>query len=178
MLTAGQDYRTSIHQTYFVFVTLFSKPILTKQNIASTKNSQQFLASQVSVLRRNKAKNSSTSKHPFFSCNESPCTRQFIQAFRLVNTFAREVCHLGIKMKKNMTNGGNLTSLNKLPNTRVFVAAQNELVEVLKLVALFLLKYKGFHCSWKMDVWKYRCWWLYFSSKWKHETLKTVESFS
>ena len=54
--------------------------------------------------------------------------------------FAREVCRLGIKMKKNMTNGGNLTSLNKLPNTRVFVAAQNGLIEVLKLVALFLLK--------------------------------------
>ena len=34
---------TSIHHsTYFVFVHLFSKPILTKQNIASTKNSQQF----------------------------------------------------------------------------------------------------------------------------------------
>ena len=73
-------------------------------------------------------------------------------------------------MKKNMTNGGNLT--------RVFVAAQNGLVEVLKLVTLFLLKYKSFHCSRKMDVWKYRSWWLYFSSKRKHETLKTVESFS
>ena len=67
MLTAGQDYRTSIHQTYFVFVPLFSKPILTKQYIASTKNSQQFLASQVSFLRRNKAKNSSISKNIHFS---------------------------------------------------------------------------------------------------------------
>ena len=101
MLTEGQDYRTSIHQTYFVFVPLFSKPILTKQNIASTKNSQQILASQVFVLRRNKAKNSSTSKHPFLSCSESPCTWQFIQAFRLVITFPPEGCHLGIKMKKN-----------------------------------------------------------------------------
>ena len=33
----------------------------------------------------------------------------------------------------------NLTSLNKLPNTRVFVAAENGSVEVLELVASFLL---------------------------------------
>ena len=33
-----------------------------------------------------------------------------------------------------------LTSLNKLPNTKVFVAAENGSVEVLGLVALFLLK--------------------------------------
>ena len=32
----------------------------------------------------------------------------------------------------------NLTILNKLPNTRVFVAAENGSVEVLELVALFL----------------------------------------
>ena len=67
--------KTSIHQTYFVFVPLFWKPILTRQNIASTRNSQEFLASQVSVLRRNKATNSSTSNRPFFSCTESPCIR-------------------------------------------------------------------------------------------------------
>ena len=56
--------------TYFVFVHLFSKPILTRQNKASKKNSQEFLASQVSVLRRNKATNSSTSNRPSFSCAE------------------------------------------------------------------------------------------------------------
>ena len=38
----------------------------------------------------------------------------------------------------------NLTSLNKLPNTRVFVAAENGSVEVLELVALFLLKTETF----------------------------------
>ena len=32
-----------------------------------------------------------------------------------------------------------LTSLNKLPSTRVFVAAENGSVEALRLVALFLL---------------------------------------
>ena len=34
----------------------------------------------------------------------------------------------------------NLSNLNKLPNTRVFVAAENGSVEVLELVAIFLLK--------------------------------------
>ena len=34
----------------------------------------------------------------------------------------------------------NLTRSNKLPNTRVFVAAENGSVGVLELVALFLLK--------------------------------------
>ena len=34
----------------------------------------------------------------------------------------------------------NLSNLNKLPNTRVFVAGENGSVEVLELVALFLLK--------------------------------------
>ena len=68
---AGQDKSISVyqsHQTYFVFRPLFSKPILTRQIILSMKNSQEFLASQDSVLRRNKATNSSTSNRPFFSC--------------------------------------------------------------------------------------------------------------
>ena len=60
MLYEGQD-EISIYQTYFVFVPLFTKPIITRQIISSTKNSQEFLASQVFVLRRNKATNSSTS---------------------------------------------------------------------------------------------------------------------
>ena len=54
MLNAGKDKIIFIYQSYFVFVPLFSKPILTRQLILSTKNSQEFLASQVSVLRRNK----------------------------------------------------------------------------------------------------------------------------
>ena len=39
---------------------------------------------------------------------------------------------------------GNLSNLNKLPNTRVFVAAENQSVEVLELVALFLLETGNF----------------------------------
>ena len=38
----------------------------------------------------------------------------------------------------------NLSNLNKLPHTRVFVAAENGSVEVLELVALFLLNTKTF----------------------------------
>ena len=76
--------------------------------------------------------------------------------FRLDITFAREVCHLRIKMKKILQSSysihyvqlqdaranvlANLSNLNKLPNTRVFVTAENRSVEVLELVALFLLK--------------------------------------
>ena len=38
----------------------------------------------------------------------------------------------------------NLSNLNKLPNTRVFVAAENGSVKVLELMALFLLKTGAF----------------------------------
>ena len=103
MLNAGQDKRTSIHQTYFVFVPLFSKPIEAK-NIASKKNSQEFLASRVSDLTRNIATNSSTSKHQFFSCTELKAIvlGNLFKLFRLDITFAWDVyCRLGIKMKKN-----------------------------------------------------------------------------
>ena len=151
----GQDYRTSIHQTYFVFDPLFSKPILTRQNIASTKT--QFLASQVSVLRRNKANNSSTSNRPFFSCTESHIVLgNLFKLFRIDTTFALEVCRLGIKIKKIWQSSytfhypqwqtfftnvmANLTSLDKLLNTWAFVAAEIGSVELLELVALFLLK--------------------------------------
>ena len=78
------------------------------------------------------------------------------KVLRLDITFGREVYHLGIKMKKIWQSSysfhypqwqnaranvmTNLWNLNKLPNTRVFVAAANGSVEVLELVALFLLK--------------------------------------
>ena len=79
-----------------------SKPILTRQNIASRKNSHEFLASQVSALRRNKATNSSTSNRPFFGCTERLCTCKLFKYFRLDITFGShsQICHLGIKMKK------------------------------------------------------------------------------
>ena len=73
MLNAGQDNRISIYQTYSVFVPLFSKPKIILYFIIY-ENPQEFLASQVSVLRRNKATNSNTSNRPFFSFTESPWT--------------------------------------------------------------------------------------------------------
>ena len=44
----------------------------------------------------------------------------------------------------------NLSSLNKLSNTRVFVAAENGSVEVLESVALFLLKTGTFGAKLKL----------------------------
>ena len=57
---------------YFIFVSLFSRKIIIKQNIASTKTSQEFFAPKVPVLREIKPPNSSASNHLFFSFNESP----------------------------------------------------------------------------------------------------------
>ena len=45
-------------------------------------------------------------------------------------------------LRKNVM--ANLSNLNKLPNTRVFFAAESGLVEVLELVALFLLETRTF----------------------------------
>ena len=179
MLNAGQDKRISIYQTYSVFVPLFSKPKIILYFIIY-ENPQEFLASQVSVLRRNKATNSNTSNRPFFSPRASSpiCARpnrracwqaihfsaavkalvlgNLFKAFRLDITFALEVGHLGIKMKKiwqlsysfhypqwqkaRSNVMANLSNLNKLPNTRIFVAVENGSVEVLESAALFLPK--------------------------------------
>ena len=89
MLNEGKVKGLPFIKLSFVFVLFFfdTNIILTKQNAASTKNSQQFLASQVSVFRRNRVTDSNTSKHPFF----------------IFITFTREFCHLGMKVKKNMT---------------------------------------------------------------------------
>ena len=151
-------------------VSLF-ETVLTRQNTASRKNSQEFLASQVSVLRRHKATNSSTSNRPFFRGTESPCPciGNLFRLFRLDIEFAREVCYLETKMKKIWQSSysfhypqwqtaranvmANLTSLNKLPNTRVFIAAENGSVEVLELA------------------------WLYFSSRREPSVLKTGRGF-
>ena len=48
----------------------------------------------------------------------------------------------------------NLTKFNKLPNTRVLVAAENGSVDVLELVALFLLKTGTFGAKnwWEISV--------------------------
>ena len=55
MLNAGGGYITAIHQITLYLSLSFPKKIVTKQNIASTKTSQEFFAPKVPVLRRNKA---------------------------------------------------------------------------------------------------------------------------
>ena len=70
---------------------------------SSTKNCQEFLASQVPVLKRNKATNSRTSNHPFSAAMKTLVFGNLFKLFRLAITFAPEVYHVGIKMKTNMT---------------------------------------------------------------------------
>ena len=73
MLNAGK-----MNEHLFIKVTVhlpisFEKKILTKQDIASTEISYQFLAPKVPLLRRNKATNSSTSTDRF-----SAATKTFV----------------------------------------------------------------------------------------------------
>ena len=91
MLNAGQDLKNFIHQIYSVFIPFFSKPILTKQNIASTK--KLLTVFSVACFR-------SEEKSAALKALE---LGNLFELFRLVNTFAREVCHLGLNLKKNMT---------------------------------------------------------------------------
>ena len=74
-------------------------PSLLETNLNKAKYSffekpSEFLALQVPVLKRNKATNSSTSNHPFFSCNQNPHGNLFT-LLRLTITFARAVCRWG-----------------------------------------------------------------------------------
>ena len=87
MLNAGRDERTSIKVTVYLPFS-FGEKISTKQDIASTEISYQFLAPKVSVLRRNKATNSSTSTDPF-----SAATKTLVlgNLFKLVRSC--KICH-------------------------------------------------------------------------------------
>ena len=77
----------------------FSKQILTKQNTASTKYSQEFLASQVPVLRRNKAITPVLQTIHF----SASILGELFKLFGFAITFSREVCHLDIQRKKKTT---------------------------------------------------------------------------
>ena len=92
----------------------------------------------------------------FSATMKIPVFGNLFKLFRLAITFAREVCHLGIKMMKNMTIvsffslsskancpcecDAKLKSLNKLPRRRVSLQVKNRWLEELEMVALFLLK--------------------------------------
>ena len=88
-----------IKLTLYLYVPLFWKQILTKQNIASTKNSQEFFASPVPVLKRNKATNFSTSTEPsiFSTAMKSLEFGNLFKLLRLSITFAWEVYTPGKK---------------------------------------------------------------------------------
>ena len=78
--------RGKIKELLFITITMFLpfpflKKISTKQNIASREIAYQFLAPKVSVLRRNKATNSSTSTYPFSAATK---TLVFGNLFKLV----------------------------------------------------------------------------------------------
>ena len=166
--------RGKIEELLFIKVTVFlplsfRKKNSAKQDIASTEIAYQFLAPKVPVLRRNKATNPSTSTDPF-----SAATKAFVlgNLFKLVGsaiTFARAVCIGGNEKNtrrlsyfpSSLSPSGKVPvrmwwskSMNKLPSTRAFILVQ------LKNGCLI-----------------YWSWWLYFSSKLKPTTLKTVESF-
>ena len=72
-----------------------SSLIYLKQDIASTKNSYQFLVPKVPVLRRNRATNSSNSTDPFSAATKAQVIGNLFKLARFAITFAREVCHWG-----------------------------------------------------------------------------------
>ena len=122
----------------------FFKKISAKQNIASTETSYQFLAVKVPVLRRNKATISSSSNHLFFSCNETLLLGNLFKLFSFAShshgQFAFEdneknetiVIFFFIFIPKWQTSRANvmasLNSLNKLPNTGIFIVAEKWMV--------------------------------------------------
>ena len=73
----------------------FQNKISTKQVIASTESSYQFLAPKVPVLRRNKATNSSTSTDPFSAATKTLVLGNLFKFERFAITFARAFCHWG-----------------------------------------------------------------------------------
>ena len=94
MLNAGRDERTSIKVTVYLPFS-FGEKISTKQDIASTEISYQFLAPKVSVLRRNKATNSSTSTDPFSAATKTLVLGNLFKFERFAITFARAFCRWG-----------------------------------------------------------------------------------
>ena len=87
MLNAGRDEGTSIKVTVYLPFS-FEEKISTKQDIASTEISYQFLAPKVSVLRRNKATNSSTSTDPFSAATKTLVLGNLFKFERFAITFA------------------------------------------------------------------------------------------
>ena len=94
------NFRSS--NIFCICPSLFETPVLTRQNIAwSTKNFQEFLASQVSVLWEEIKPTTPLLLTVHFLAAMKPLVfRNLFKLFGLDITFAREVCRLRIKMKK------------------------------------------------------------------------------
>ena len=166
--------RGKIEELLFIKVTVFlplsfRKKNSAKQDIASTEIAYQFLAPNVPVMRRNKATNPSASTDPFSAATKTLVLGNLFKLVRSAITFARAVCIGGNEKNtrrlsyfpSSLSPSGKVPvrmwwskSMNKLPSTRAF-----------RLVQL------------KNGCLIYWSWWLYFSSKLKPATLKTVESF-
>ena len=139
-MNAGQDWRTSIYQSYCVFAPFFSNKNSAKQDIASTEIAYQFLAPNVSVMRRNKATNPSASTDPFSAATKTLVLGNLFKLVRSAITFARAVCIGGnekntrrlsyflgfIFIPKWQTSRAMWwsKSMNKLPSTRAFILVQ------------------------------------------------------
>ena len=91
MLNTGQDLKTSIHQTYSVFVLFFFETNLNKAKYSIYEKLSTVLS--VACFR-------SEEKSAALKALE---LGNLFELFRLVNTFVRKVGHLGLNLKKNMT---------------------------------------------------------------------------
>ena len=166
MLNAGQDWRTSIYQSYCVFAPLFSKKKFSKARYSIYRNRLPVFSTECSC---HKATNPSASTDPFSAATKTLVLGNLFKLVRSAITFARAVCIGGNEKNtrrlsyfpSSLSPSGKVPvrmwwskSMNKLPSTRAFILVQ------LKNGCLI-----------------YWSWWLYFSSKLKPATLKTVESF-
>ena len=171
MLNAGQDIRISIYQTYFLFVPLFSKPILTIQIILSTKNSQEFFASWFPFWGEIKPLTRVLLTIHFSAALKALVLGNLFKVFRLDIshiTFAREVCHLGTKTKKIWQS----SYFFIIPNGKMPVRMW---WQIFQTWINYLIQ--GFSLQLKMDGLKYWSWWLYFSSRQEPSVLKTGRRF-
>ena len=101
ILNAGKDERISIYETYFVFVPLFSKPILTRQsNYYLGKTLKSFQPRRFPFGRETKPTSQVTLTVHFSAALKALVLGNLFKVFRLDITFAREAYYLGIKMKK------------------------------------------------------------------------------
>ena len=95
MLNAGKMNEHLFFKVTVYLPLSFQNIISTKQVIASTESSYQFLAPKVPVLRRNRATSSSTSTDPFSASTKTLVLGNLFKLVRFAITFAQAVCRWG-----------------------------------------------------------------------------------